>query len=267
MAIDLASLWNFDDPAASEAAFLAALRDATGDDAIILRTQIARTHGLRRDFDAALRILADLEEGLATASAAARAHHALELGRARVSATHGDGSLTEDARAAARGHFERAAAEARAAGLDALAVDALHMLAFAETEPSAQLRRNTEALAVAMASSQADARRWEASLRNNVGCALHAAGRLDDALAEFNRAVELRASRGDAAAHRIARWMVAWTLRSMGRLGEALEIQNALEVECDAAGAPDPHVFGELAAIHEALGDSAKALSYRSRST
>jgi tetratricopeptide (TPR) repeat protein len=266
MTIDLAGLWNFADPAASERSLREALCAATGDDAIILRTQIARTHGLRRNFDEALRILVELEPSVPGASAAARAHYALELGRARVSATHGADALTDDAREEARSHFERAASEARAAGLDALAVDAIHMLALAETEPAAQLRRTREALAVAVVSSQPAARRWEASLLNNLGCALHAEGRFEEALAEFTRASDLRAAQGDAAAHRIARWMIGWTLRSMGRLADALEVQNALEAECAAAGAPDPHVFAELAAIHEALGDAARALAYRSRS-
>jgi len=43
MAIDLNPLWNFDDPGQSEQRFRAALATATGDDAIILQTQIARS--------------------------------------------------------------------------------------------------------------------------------------------------------------------------------------------------------------------------------
>jgi hypothetical protein len=50
MALELAPLWNFSDPAASEQRFRAALESTRGDDALILQTQIARTHGLRGDF-------------------------------------------------------------------------------------------------------------------------------------------------------------------------------------------------------------------------
>ena len=46
-AMDLDALWNFDDPAQSEQRFRDALAAATGDDAFVLRTQIARTYGLR----------------------------------------------------------------------------------------------------------------------------------------------------------------------------------------------------------------------------
>lgn len=43
-AMDVDALWNFDDPAASEARFREALVNAKGDDAPILRAQIARWH-------------------------------------------------------------------------------------------------------------------------------------------------------------------------------------------------------------------------------
>jgi hypothetical protein len=53
MAIDLEPLWDFKRPELSEQRFKAALEKASGDDTLILQTQIARTHGLRKNFDAA----------------------------------------------------------------------------------------------------------------------------------------------------------------------------------------------------------------------
>jgi len=87
-ALDLAPLWNFSDPAASEQRFRAALATASGDDALILQTQIARTYGLRGDFETARRILHEIEPRLATAGAEARVRHALEIGRTYASAAH-----------------------------------------------------------------------------------------------------------------------------------------------------------------------------------
>ena len=49
MTVDLNQLWNFSDPEASERAFRNALQHASGDDALILSTQIARTLGIARD--------------------------------------------------------------------------------------------------------------------------------------------------------------------------------------------------------------------------
>jgi tetratricopeptide (TPR) repeat protein len=217
---------------------------------------------MRGDFDEARRRLAALEGDLSTVGPAARAHHSIESGRPLVSAAHPAGAVTPEARMAAKTLFLRAVTEACQAELDAVVVDALHMLAFVEIDPTAQLRWNREALAVSASSTQPSARRWEASLRNNIGCALHAAGRFEEALAEFKRAVELRAAGGDPAAHRVARWMVAWTLRALDRLQDALAIQLALELECKQAGAPDQYVFEELATIYRALGDMEAAARY-----
>jgi len=137
------------------------------------------------------------------------------------------------------------------------------MLPFVETDEAAGLRWNEQALALALASSQPGARRWEASLRNNIGVSLHQLGRYEEALAAFEAAVAARVRQGDPARVRIAHWMVAWTLRALGRLDEALAIQRRLERENDAAGKPDRHVYEELARLYEARGEPEKAERYR----
>ena len=99
MAIDVAPLWNFADPQASEQRFRAALATARGDDALILQTQIARSYGLRKDFGSARATLAGIEPKIATAGAEARARFALESGRAIASAAHAPESQTDATRA------------------------------------------------------------------------------------------------------------------------------------------------------------------------
>lgn len=258
-AIDLATLWDFARPEISEQRFRTALETARGDDALILRTQIARTHGLRRDFDTARRLLQDLEPELAGAGPEARVRYHLELGRTYASAAHPPALRTPEALAQARREYERALAGAQAHRLDGLAIDAIHMFAFVDPAPADQLKWGEAALAIATTSSQPEARRWEASIRNNVGLALHALGRHAEALDQFRRALALREQRGDAQATHVARWMVAWTLRSLGRLDEALEIQLALARQADADGRPDRHVFDELEALYRLKGDAAQA--------
>ncbi len=225
MAIDLAPLWNFSDPALSEQRFQAALATANADDALILQTQIARTYGLRKDFARAQQILREIEPRLATASAEVRVRHALEVGRTLSSATHDEASQTEAVKSQARASYERAFTLAKAQRLDGLAIDALHMLAFVDTAPADQLKWGNEALAIALSSSQPAAQKWEASLRNNIGYALYQLGRYDEALA----------------------------------------IQQRLERECDAAGAPDPYVFEELEILYRERGDAARADAAASR--
>jgi tetratricopeptide (TPR) repeat protein len=265
MPIDVAILWDFTDPRASEQRFRAAAESAAGDDLLILQTQIARTHGLRGDFDTARDVLAGIEPRIAGAGAEARARYWLELGRAWCSATHPPESQNDKTRAAARTAYLRAFEIARDGELDALAIDALHMMAFVDRQPEDQAQWARQALAIATTSAQPAARNWEASLRNNLGLALHEQGRHEEALYEFRRAVELRAHGTDAEATRIAWWMVAWTLRALGRFEEALDIQLRLEQEAEAAGRPDPYVFEELELLFRAVGDGERAARYAAK--
>lgn len=265
MAVDLTPLWDFSQPELSEQRFISALQMATGDDALILRTQIARSHGLRKDFDRARALLREMEPVIATAGAEAQVRYHLELGRTYASGTHPPALLTDQARAQARQSYQSALDLARTAGLDALAIDALHMFAFVDTAPAEQLKWGETALAVSLASSQAPARRWEPSIRNNIGHALHQLGRFDEALLQFQQALAIRERASDAQATRVARWMVAWTLRSLGRIDEALQMQLSLEKEADAAGQPDRYVFDELEALYRVKNDPASAQRYAQR--
>lgn len=237
--MDVSPLWNFADPTASEAAFRRALAAGPkADDALTLQTQIARTYGLRSRFAEAHALLDALEPQLATAGAEPRVRHLLERGRTFRSSNAPD---------RARPLFVEAAERARAARLDALEVDALHMIALVEAAPEAQIRWNRQALAVAAASADPAARDWDASLANNIAMSEHDAGRHEDALASFRTALAARERIGDARRIRVARWMIAWTLRSLHRHAEALAILRRLEDETGAAGEPDGYVFEEIA--------------------
>lgn len=261
-ALDLDALWNFRDPAGSEQRFREALATARGDDALVLQTQIARSLGLRRQFERAREVLSAMQPQLEGAGAEPRVRHALEWGRSWASATHPPEALTADAKREARAAWERALALARQARLDGLAIDAIHMFAFIDTAPADQERYAREALTVSVASNQPAARRWEASIRHNLGYALHQQGRHDDALAQFRQSRVLREAAGNPGGERVARWMIAWTLRAMRRGDEALEMQLALERDHAAAGTPDAYVFEELEILYRERGDAERARRY-----
>jgi tetratricopeptide (TPR) repeat protein len=262
MAIDLDSLWDFGNPALSESNFAAALTGANPEDAFLLRTQIARTYGIRGDFERQRQILAELKPQLETSGSEARTRYFLELGRSYASATHKPGDQTAETRQLATAAYAEAIRTARTAGLDGLLVDALHMMEFVEPDLDAKLKWVNEALAIASTSRQPEAKRWEASLRNNVGYALHRMGKYAEALKEFEAALVLRETQGQSEGIRIARWMVAWTLRSLGRNAEALAIQLRLERERAEANRPSPYVFAELAELYAALGEPDQAKRY-----
>ena len=264
-AVDLSSLWDFSRPDVSEQRFRAALLTASEDDALILRTQIARSLGLRRDFERAREELRAVAKELDRAGAEARTRYFLELGRSYASAAHPAELQTPQASELARSAYRQAIELARTASLDGLAIDAIHMMAFVDTDAADQLTWAEEALRIVESSTQPAARRWEASIRNNLGHALHQLGRYDEALVQLRQAVAIRERGTSAEATRTAHWMVARTLRVMGRVDEALKIQLRLEREADLAGEPDRYVFEELRLLYASKGEPDRARHYEDR--
>jgi tetratricopeptide (TPR) repeat protein len=263
MAIDLNALWDYTDPALSESRFREALQQASAQDVPILQTQIARTFGLRRRFDEARTVLASIAPRIESESPEAQTRYFLELGRTHASPAHPPEAGTPANREIARSHYMRAFQVASDAKLDALAIDALHMMPMVDTDAAQQLEWNQKALDFMERSSQPAAKRWEASLRNNVGYAKHLAGDYDGALRQFRLSLAAHERAGNAYAVRIAHWMIAWTYRAQQRYAEAIDIQLRLEREWDAAGKPSQSVYDELEHLYRALGDDAKAAHYQ----
>jgi len=247
--------WDFHDPATSEGRFVAMLDSVAGDPVAqaIVRTQVARAQGLQRRFDDANATLDTVETQVKALPAGRPAIHArarLDIERGRALNSGGDPGR-------ARPLFEQAFTEADSAGQAALAVDAAHMVAIAAGNDSAAsdaLAWNERALAMAESSNDPEARKWRASLLNNLGWTYHEAKDYDKALALFERALAAREEMGDERNTREARWCVARCLRSLGRFDEALAQQQALEKECAAAKEPDGYVFEELGEILYAQG-------------
>ncbi|MHC4216891.1 MAG: tetratricopeptide repeat protein [Planctomycetota bacterium] len=241
------ALWDFDEPARSEAAFRELLAEAqeSGDRDYTAQvfTQIARAQGLQRSFDDAHATLDGVESMLDETSPLVRVRYQLERGRVLNSSGQAD-----DARPLFVGAWE----ESGGHGFDFYTVDAAHMIAIV-MPPEEALRWNEQALAVAQASDDERARNWEGSLCNNIGWTLHAAGEYEQALVMFERALEARTRQGTTADIRIARWCVARCLRSLNHVEEALDMQQVLLAEGEAAGAPDGYT-------HEEIGECLLAL-------
>jgi tetratricopeptide (TPR) repeat protein len=265
LAIDVSKLWDFNKPELSEERFRSALSTASADDVLILQSQIARTYGLRQRFPQAQEILAHIEPQIQSAGVEAQVRYYLELGRTYSSATHSPESQTTEVKGLARSSYMRAFELAQKGELDSLAIDALHMMTFVDTAPEEQVEWNRKAMALMQSSSQQDAKKWEGSIRNNTGYALHLLGRYEDALVEFRLALAAHERGGNPQKIRIAHWMVAWTLRALGQLNEAMEIQLRLEKEWDEAGDPDPYVFEELELLYQAINNREKAEFYATR--
>lgn len=195
---DLDALWDFDDPAASAAR----LRDAAtaAPDPVVrreLRTQFARALGLQQRFSEAHAVLDAIDPEPAVVAVR------LELERGRLHNSAGSS-------AEAVTHFRIAADRARDAGLRFLLVDALHMLAIADAEHAA----GWTAQAFAALDGETDPRtlRWLVSLHNNRGWSLADAGDTEDALLEFQAAL-------DAARRYGTPQQVAWAEEAIAEVG------------------------------------------------
>ena len=253
---DFDALWNYDDPAATEAAFRPFLTSAEQGSGyhVELLTQIARTQGLQRRFDDAHATLDEAEKLLASGQAGERARVRYLLERGRVF-----NSSKQKERAVPL--FAEAWEAAQAAGEDFYAVDAAHMLGIA-APPEQQTEWNLKAIALAEQSSQARAKNWLGSLYNNLGWTLHDQGHHAEALALFEKGLVFRRERGQAAETRIAQWTVGRALRSLGRVEEALAIQRDLLAEHELNGGKGGYVFEELAECLTLLGQPDEAQAF-----
>lgn len=228
-------MWDFSDPARSEAGFRAALDRASGEDADVLRTQIARALGLQQRYAEALELLG------AIASDQPEVQVRVLLERGRVFRSSGDSHTAEKL-------FRSAVEAAGAAGLDELAIDAMHMVAVT-LHGHDQVSYTQVTLARSRGSADPGARAWTASILNNLGMACSGVGEWQLALSAFEEALTERRRGTDNEAVDVARWMVAWALRNLGRTAEALAAQRALKAELDVAGREDPYVDEEIAIL------------------
>jgi tetratricopeptide (TPR) repeat protein len=249
----LDDLWDFGDPAESERRFTALLvrarRDESGRHVAETLTQIARAQGLQRRFEDADRTLDDADAALGSDDHRGRVRILLERGR--IANTAGRPGRGADS-------FLHAWEVARASEEDALAVDAAHMLGIVEPPDSAG-EWNERAMQLARSSSDPDARRWVASLANNMAWARHDAGDDEKALELFKLALAERERQDDPVRTRIARWSVARCLRSLGRADEALAEQRLLAAELEAVGEIDGYVTEEIAECLLTLGRNDEA--------
>lgn len=226
----LDELWDFGDPVGSATRFRTARGFAEPITAAELTTQLARALVLSADFDAARAELDSItiDEPVVTIRVA------LERGRLLNSS---------ERPAEAVPYFSAALETAAGSGEDFLAADAAHMLAIADREHSA--RWTQRGLEIVDATADERTKRWAIALHNNRGWALHDDGHFAEALAEFELADTAAKAHGNQEQKHVAQWAIARCLRSLGRVDEALEIQERLLLEVPN----DTYVREEIAAL------------------
>lgn len=170
----LDELWDFSDPAASEARLReAADREPDAAARAELQTQVARALGLQERFADAHGVL----DAVSIESPAVAARAALERGRLHNSSGDPEGAVP---------YFLAAVDAASGARLTFLQVDALHMLAIADAGQAGEW--TSAALGALDHTDDPRTLRWRVSLHNNAGWAHLDAGRVTEAVASFEQA-------------------------------------------------------------------------------
>jgi tetratricopeptide (TPR) repeat protein len=250
-AAELDSMWDYGKPDQSEMRFRAELGRWPSDSPqhAEVRTQIARTHSLRRQFAEANAVLDGVEQTLATMPAHVRVRYLLERGRTLNSSGAPERAVPM---------FTQALDLAECNADPFYAIDAAHMLGIA-APPAKRLDWNLKALAMTERTADARSKRWLGPLYNNIGYTYQERGDFATALSYYRKALPAYEARGDASAVRIAHWTIARAQRSLGQLDEAEQTQRMLLAENEKLGEPDGYVFEELAEIALARGDAAGA--------
>lgn len=242
-------LWNFSNPAGTEAKFRELLPDAekSPDTVYLLQllTQIARAQGLQARFDEAHQTLDRVEaeirsHGRGDGIAIAKTRYFLERGRVFNSS----GKPAE-----AMPCFEEAMNVARAAKLPRLEVDAIHMLAIAAPDSESRIRWGNIAASRAKELNETG---WLAAIYNNLGEEYRAMKRYDEALRCFQALIESERSLGREV-NRYARVDEAKMLRLTGRPHDSLAKMRELEKELkDEDGFVCEEIAEALLATHRA---------------
>ena len=243
---DFDKMWNYADPAATEAKFreLLPAAEKSGDDSYHaqLLTQIARTQGLQGRYDQAI-------ETLNHASAVTRdddslAHVRNFLERGRVFNSNGDPTtamrlFTEAYKWAEPEHYWR------------YAIDAVHMMGIAATTPQEQIEWNLRG--IEMVERHPDQKGWLHALYNNLGESYAKAADHRSALDAFEKLAAIDGNDMYTMKDQ------ARLLRLMGRVGRATEIIRPIHEQLERDGKPDGWISEEYAECLLAAGRADEA--------
>lgn len=256
-ASDFDSLWNYNDPAATETKFreiLPQIKESGNiSEYLQLLTQIARTLGLRRMFDESHKLLDEVEPQLNDSLPKAKVRYLLERGRTFNSS---------DKISEARELFLQAYDLAASAKEDNLAVDAAHMMGIVESDDKS-VEWNEKAMEIAEASSDPKANKWLGSLYNNLGWTYFEMKQYERALDLFRKDAVWYEQNNVKNYVNVAHWSAAKTLRMMGKTDEALNEQlRLLELFHNAKADEDGYVYEELAECYLIKNNAAEAAKF-----
>ena len=243
-------LWNWNDVAATEAKFreILPMAERAGDASyhVQLLTQIARTYSLRGKFAECHALLDTVEKMLTPDLKRATARYFLERGRAFNSANQ---------LAKAMPVFTEAWRTAEAGGEMGLEIDALHMLAIAESDPHKKIEWNLKAIGLAEANPKFG---WRRPLYNNIGDCYSAVQDYANALIYYKKLIALQ-SEGGGSPDIYTLKDEARATRLLGHPAECLTIVKPIFDSMLANGTDDGWMREEVAESLQAQGKAEDA--------
>ncbi|MEO6694751.1 MAG: hypothetical protein ABIY50_08585 [Ignavibacteria bacterium] len=235
-------LWNYNNPEDTAVKFreiIPKINDTADKSAYLqLLTQLARTQSLQLKFEEAHKILDEVEPQLADEMKLPKIRYLLERGRTYNSSKQKEKALELFLQAFELGKDE--------SDLDFYTVDAAHMMGIAES-PEEGIKWNEKGIELAENSKDDRTRGWLGAFYNNTGWTYHDEKKYDKALELFEKNVKWHTEKKSGQQLMIAKYCVGRTLRSLGRIDEAMKIHNDLLKEISEKKLEeDGYIYEEL---------------------
>jgi tetratricopeptide (TPR) repeat protein len=215
-------------------------------------SQIALAQAMQKNFTEAHKTLDLAEEGLTSEYNLARVRIYLERGRVFHQADNKDAALPL---------FKKSFDLSKKNKFDFHTINAAHMVAIVVKNIDEKIKWNKRAIDLASKTQDKRAHRWLGALYNNLAQNYLQGQLYMEARCAFEQSKKFGEDRGDAIIIRGAKWGIGRSLRSLGLLDQALDIQLALLKEYDDIAKKDKlpiellvvargMVYEELAEIH-----------------
>ncbi len=182
-------------------------------------SQIALAEAVQKKFVQAHETLDMAEADLVPAYELARVRILLERGRVFFQQDNTDEALS---------FFEQSYELSKENNFDRHTINAAHMIPLAVKNIDEKIHWNQVAIDLAKETTDSKGQAWLGVLYNNIAQNYIEAGLYNESHAAFEVCKKLSEEKGEVIVARGARWGIARSLRGLGKLDEALEIQQGL---------------------------------------
>ncbi len=256
--VDFNKEWNYSDPVGTRERFKTILKNAEDKDLdyrLQLKTQIARTHSLRAEFEEAHKILDEVKNKLNDKTVVAKVRYLLERGR-----TYNSANKKQEAKEQFISAFELG----KDFNLASYTIDAAHMIAIAESDLDEKIAWSKNGIEIAKNSPDKKVKGWIGVFYNNTGWDLFEAKRYEEALNHFVKCKEFHQEMGNKDNENIAKWSIAKTYRYLGKLEDSLNIQEKLLAQANGLD-KSGYIYEELGELYLLLKQQEKARDFFSK--